>query len=277
MKTKNETQAAGLQLTKMSENNEVKTYFTRVFELKQSGKEFPVNLDEVWPLTYSRKQEAVRVLKSDFVEGVDFQSLRKNAQRGAASPISYFLTVECMEYFIAKKVKPVFDVYRSVFHKAVDEAKNANKQLNENASDYRENTVITVKMGSAVNQIYVSDGVIFAKISPIMRYIGYSQGVSPMYVDRIGETHFKKIATGTQEAWFVDVDGFAKLLEMTKIPVSSTKMNDVYRMFRVETAEPTQKYTYNFTDGDMLDVLAELMKTPVNKLRVQQMLLNGKK
>lgn len=282
MFTKKETQVTGLQLTKMSENNEVKTYFTRVFELKQSGKEFPVNLDKVWPLVYNQKGKALATLRSDFVEGEDFylsqmgkvinyNELKKGVR------IDAYLTVNCMEYFIAKKVKPVFEVYRSVFHNAVDDAKNARKQLNENASDYRENTVITVKMGSAVNQIYVSDGVIFAKISPIMRYIGYTQGVSRMYVERIGEAHFKKITTGTREAWFVDVNGFARLLEMTNIPINGTKMNDVYRIFRAESTEPTHQYTYFFTDADMLNILTELMQSPVNKIRVQQMMLNGKK
>jgi hypothetical protein len=89
-------------LTKTSGENEIRTYFERVLELKQSGKEFPVNLEMVWPL----------ILKKDFIENIDFQALRQNPQRGAASPIDYFLSVSCMEYFIARKVRPVFDVYR---------------------------------------------------------------------------------------------------------------------------------------------------------------------
>ena len=51
----------------------MKTYFLKILELNQSGKEFPVNLDEVWPLAYKRKEEAVRVLKSSFMEDDDYQ------------------------------------------------------------------------------------------------------------------------------------------------------------------------------------------------------------
>nr|CAJ1851709.1 hypothetical protein AUSP0033_00022 [uncultured phage] len=106
-------------LTKSSSNTEIKQYFSAVFNLSKSDQEFPVNLDEVWPLVYSRKQEAVRALtneNSEFVEGIDFQAMRRNAQGGQFATTDYFLSLSCMEFFIARKVRPVFDVYRKVFH-----------------------------------------------------------------------------------------------------------------------------------------------------------------
>jgi hypothetical protein len=103
-------------LTKTSTENEIKIYFKKVLELKQSGEEFPVNLELVWPLVYGKKSDAVEALKKDFIQSVDYKSLRQNPQRGAASPINYHLSVSCMEYFIARKVRPVFEVYRQVFH-----------------------------------------------------------------------------------------------------------------------------------------------------------------
>jgi hypothetical protein len=106
-----------IALTKQSSQPEIKSYFEGVMHLANSNEQFPVNLDEVWPLVYGRKEEAVRVLKSDFIQEVDFQALRRNAQRGAASPVDYFLSTSCLEYFIARKVRPVFEVYRQVFHK----------------------------------------------------------------------------------------------------------------------------------------------------------------
>ncbi|MBN1987846.1 MAG: hypothetical protein JW783_00430 [Bacteroidales bacterium] len=127
-----------LHLLKNSTSDQVKVYFTKVFELKESGEKYPVNLEAVWPLAYGRKQEAVRVLKTDFIENIDYQALRRNAQRGAAAPVDYFLTTECLEYFIAKRVKPVFEVYRQVFHQAVNQAKaqiQTEKQLAANATN----------------------------------------------------------------------------------------------------------------------------------------------
>jgi len=110
-------------LTKTSTQNEVETYFKKVCELKQSNDEFPVSLDEVWMLVYGRKDEAVRSLTSTFIQDVDYQSLRKNAERkgGGQNEIDYKLSVSCLEYFIARKVRPVFEVYRKVFHKAVEQ------------------------------------------------------------------------------------------------------------------------------------------------------------
>lgn len=34
--------------------------------------------------------------------------------------MTYMLSVPCLEFFIARKVRPVFEVYRKVFHKVVE-------------------------------------------------------------------------------------------------------------------------------------------------------------
>lgn len=113
--------AANLILSKESSESEIKAYFNAVLKLSQSDDEFPINLDEVWMLVYGRKEEAVRVLTSSeqFIENVDYQVLRRNAEnlKGGRPANEYKLTVSCMEFFIARKVRPVFEVYRQVFHK----------------------------------------------------------------------------------------------------------------------------------------------------------------
>lgn len=120
-----------LQLTKQSTAQEIKAYFEEVLKLSKDSKEFPVNLDDVWPLVYSAKEKAVRALKSNdlFLQNVDYQVLAQNgensevlAQNGGkvrnGRPIEiYMLSVPCLEFFIARKVRPVFEVYRQVFHK----------------------------------------------------------------------------------------------------------------------------------------------------------------
>lgn len=111
------------QLTKQSSSEEIKKYFNAVLRLAKASEEFPVNLDEVWPLVYERKEEAVRALTSSaqFIQDVDYQVLRKNAENpnGGRPTHEYSLSVSCMEFFIARKVRAVFEVYRQVFHHAV--------------------------------------------------------------------------------------------------------------------------------------------------------------
>lgn len=120
-----------LQLTKQSTAQDIKAYFEEVLKLSKDSKEFPVNLDDVWPLVYSAKEKAVRALKSNdlFLQNVDYQVLAQNgensevlAQNGGKVPTGrpteiYMLSVPCLEFFIARKVRPVFEVYRQVFHK----------------------------------------------------------------------------------------------------------------------------------------------------------------
>lgn len=112
---------ANIILSKESSENELKSYFEAVLKLAQSANEFPINLEDVWMLAYERKDCAVRALKKNFIEGIDFQSLRQNVEReiGGAVANNYMLSTSCLEYFIARKVRPVFEVYRQVFHKAV--------------------------------------------------------------------------------------------------------------------------------------------------------------
>lgn len=120
-----------LQLTKQSTDQEIKAYFEEVLRLSRDSEEFPVNLDEVWPLVYSRKDKAVRALQSNdlFIQNIDYQVLPQNGensrvlaqnggkvQNGRPTEI-YMLSVPCLEFFIARKVRPVFEVYRQVFHK----------------------------------------------------------------------------------------------------------------------------------------------------------------
>lgn len=126
------------QLTKQSSEAEIKAYFCAVLNLAKSNEEFPGNLDDVWPLVYSRKDKAVRALKEgeSFFEGIDYQPLPQNgeqdsplAQNGkrlasgkfnGENKVTYMLSVPCLEFFIARKVRPVFEVYRQVFHKVAE-------------------------------------------------------------------------------------------------------------------------------------------------------------
>ena len=119
------------QLTKQSSDQEIKAYFEAVLRLSKDSKEFPVNLDDVWPLVYSAKEKAVRALKSNdlFLQNVDYQVLAQNGEnsgvlaqnggkgRNGRPKEIYMLSVPCLEFFIARRVRPVFEVYRQVFHK----------------------------------------------------------------------------------------------------------------------------------------------------------------
>lgn len=110
-------------LSLKSTNDEIRKYFIAVLNLSKSKEKYPVNLDDVWMLVYGRKQEAVRALTSEiFIQDIDYQLLRQNAQnpKGGRPTIEYHLSVSCLEYFIARKVRPVFDVYREVFHKTAE-------------------------------------------------------------------------------------------------------------------------------------------------------------
>lgn len=109
---------ANIVLTKSSGEEQIRSYFGAILELSKTDNEFPVNLDDVWGLVYSEKGKATRALREDFIEGVDYCTFAQNGKTatGGFKIIEYRLSIPCLEFFIARKVRRVFEVYRQVFH-----------------------------------------------------------------------------------------------------------------------------------------------------------------
>ena len=121
-------------LNKQADDATIKSYFEGVHELlKSKGSDaFCVNLDEVWPLVYERKDNAIRALTKDYFEGVDYtiktdDTFRQKAELENQSVTDgwkvhkdYYLTVSCLEHLVARKDRRVFEVYRQVFHQALE-------------------------------------------------------------------------------------------------------------------------------------------------------------
>lgn len=124
------------QLSKNSTQEELREYFTKVLELSKSQDEFPVDLDDVWPIAYDRKDSAVKAIKKSewFVEGEDyvtektrevFRQMAENSPSekpteekdlGGRPEGKYYLSTSTFEFFIARRVRPVFEVYRRCLH-----------------------------------------------------------------------------------------------------------------------------------------------------------------
>lgn len=108
----------------LSDDLSIRSYFEKVLNLSKLGDKFPVNLDDVWPLVYSAKEKAVRALVSSdqLMQGIDYEILATNGENTTVGrPVNvYMISISCMEYFIARKVRSVFNVYRDVFHKVIN-------------------------------------------------------------------------------------------------------------------------------------------------------------
>ena len=108
----------------LSDDLSIRSYFEKVLNLSKLGDKFPVNLDDVWPLVYSAKEKAVRALVSSdqFMQGIDYEILATNGENiTVGRPVNvYMISISCMENFIARKVRSVFNVYRDVFHKVIN-------------------------------------------------------------------------------------------------------------------------------------------------------------
>lgn len=64
-------------LSKESSEEQIKAYFNAVLELSKKQEEFPINFDEVWMIVYEDKRSAIYELKDKFLQGIDYQTVRK--------------------------------------------------------------------------------------------------------------------------------------------------------------------------------------------------------
>ena len=122
---KDESLGTSFALNKESSNNDLLRYFKAILKLQKLNESFPVNIDEVWMLVYTNRNKAIYSLRSNFIEGEDFNLYQmgkvvssKELRNGIK--IDAKLSVSCMEYFVARKSRSVFEVYRKVFHKTAE-------------------------------------------------------------------------------------------------------------------------------------------------------------
>lgn len=135
----------------------IRNYFQYIFVLSKSGEEFPVNLEDVFYLAYSRKDHAIDALKNDevFMQDVDYQvfpQIRENLSGGRPKDV-YKLSIPCLEFFIARKVRPVFEVYRQVFHQVPNVARQVRADKTKAAKLQKENEFLKHQV-EVVKNIY---------------------------------------------------------------------------------------------------------------------------
>ena len=98
----------------VTQPEKMRHYFDTVFAAEDSGKKFAVNLEHVWRIGYATKEAAVKALTKNFAQDVDYQflvQLDENLSAGRPAK-KYVLTVSCLEYFVVRNNRDVFEIYR---------------------------------------------------------------------------------------------------------------------------------------------------------------------
>lgn len=158
-------------LTKESTESQIKAYFHSLLSLSKLDTPFPVNLDDVWALVYSRRDKAIATLKKEFIEGIDYslpQKVEQKRGRGGHNKETFYLSIPCLEYFIARKVRPVFEVYRKVFHKVVTGRKEViytEKEVKQQLLDAERQVREAV---STTNQLHARNAQLTAQVKTLV-------------------------------------------------------------------------------------------------------------
>jgi len=115
---------------RVAKMDQVRVYLELLFKAEESGDPFPVDLDYVWALAYGSKFAAKRALVTakEFYADIDYHihnpaDVVGRPQGGGTQPERIVLTLQCFEYFIARKNRAVFEVYRQCRIKLTEVAK----------------------------------------------------------------------------------------------------------------------------------------------------------
>lgn len=281
--TTKENMAGSLMLTKDSAPELIKSYFSKILELTQSGKGFPINLDDVYELVYTRRDTAIKELRKNFIEGDDY-NLRQNAKVVKTSDlkngvkIEAELSTQCMEYFIARRARNVFEVYRKVFHKAMNvqyEPKSITQETN-----IKEGEPYLQKFGKKTIYTVVYNGEPYFNLATIMRFIGYKHGSAPRYAKLIKKPMIHIVGENESPMFYmVNKDGVDTLLRLVPKDVDFYLLEILYKdLFEIELPNNNGEiYLYRFTAEEMLDILHSLNKRPINRNDVADLLSSGRR
>lgn len=152
-------------LSKESSEADLKNYFMGVLELSKSKDDFPVNLDDVWMLVYNERGKATKSLRKNFIENVDFISVAQSGKQdwGGSNRVDYYLSTSCLEFFIARKKREVFEIYRQVFHKvfyteiSLPDFSNPAEAARAWAAEYEQKQQLTLENKRQAQELEVKD------------------------------------------------------------------------------------------------------------------------
>lgn len=223
----------------VANEEQLRNYFQNLLQLKQSNYRYPVNLDDVWPIGYSTKSNAVKSLRKHFFEGVDYvviknskdsdnrqlfqmeenqdsfvpfglnaenQEVEENINKGGRTADIYYLTISCMEYLVARCRREVFDIYSKVFDAYVGIAE---QQARAQAEAIREAPVETRPDGRRIFLDY--------------RLFSHRFYLMTSTADYEMESYCKELIGRLQEGWQMPVDanevysllGFSSAVNLT--------------------------------------------------------------
>lgn len=107
----------GIEKAQINDWQDLGKVFVRAFDDK--GQQFPIDFDEAWAwLAYARKDSALRTLKAQFIEGVDYTLSAGSSHLDVgvgSTPDKYFLTTNAFEDFAMAARTEAGKLVRSFF------------------------------------------------------------------------------------------------------------------------------------------------------------------
>ena len=119
-----------LILTQESSPAKIREYFQFCLYMMRQGSDMPIGLNEVWQLVFDTYEEAEEELKSEYIEGIDFDYSPKNKE--------YSMTVTCAEGLVFRKKAQLRFIFREVFYQTIyEQTKSIRKSYKSLSKEYK--------------------------------------------------------------------------------------------------------------------------------------------
>lgn len=237
-----------------------------------------LEIAEISGVTHANLLKSIRKQEEAWkkVSGVNFYSAKYKDDQGKLRPMYNLSKSESL--YISSKFND--EVRAKLVLRWVElennKSSNTSNLLEQSLGDYPHDTVITVAMGDSSNQIYIKDGVRLCKMATVFSYLGYYNSPTH-YIAKIKKGVTEKIAIGKQKVWFIDIVAFGEMLNYGQNHPFG-KVQEIYQGCFGKTVEKDKDNpcTYHFTDSEILEIISNVNKKPINKTKVLELLLNGK-
>lgn len=141
-----------------------------------------------------------------------------------------------------------------------------------------ENELFICKVGSQSTYCCYRNGVLYTKLSTVLRFFGYSQiTLSKSMKSWVGNNIFM-LLVGKTNTWFINKEGIDAILANTNQKISYNNISTVYSdVFGIDRSKDSEDiYMYKFTGLQMLEIYELINSKPIHKEKVLERLKSGK-
>ncbi len=114
---------------------------------------------------------------------------------------------------------------------------------------------------------------VYTHFNLLLQHIDYTGTIDDEFIDKIGRNNFIIVRVGIVPRRFINLTGYRNFLKLTKLPYFG---NEIKRLFEYEPSFINSEFAYQYTSGQMNDIVFLLHEKPLRKDIIMNLLRKGR-